>query len=337
MYVDPPMGILQTTNASTNNDWDKQPWGKEEFVTMIKKIEAVTTSPATTVFVHLSFRQTKDLQDAAIECGCRWIGFGNAIDTGKHDPGGQHLISSSTPFGVFCVGAFDKAYWFVEKSHTHWTKCNYYVHTGVKRWFRNGHRIVNPCQKPISPIVDYFINKWVPPGGTVLDLCCGVGSVSVAALLSGRNSISVDNRPCQISAAHTRLVGIESLRNAGVDLDAEGFQVPAKKNNDDGQSAVTVAEQQQSEIEEASVKEQETDIQEESSCKTCGNQLDDDVFDCEGCTGTFHVACAASSEVVDEGSCYYCTEECKKIHMVHENVNGKSISSVYYHFHMENG
>ena len=54
---------------------------------------------------------------------------------------------------------------------------------------------IHPTQKPID-LCRYAIRTYTNEGDTVLDCCCGSGSIPLAAMLEGRNYIGMDNGFC---------------------------------------------------------------------------------------------------------------------------------------------
>lgn len=55
---------------------------------------------------------------------------------------------------------------------------------------------IHPTQKPID-LCRYAIRTYTNEGDTILDCCCGGGSIPLAAYLEGRNYIGMDNGICQ--------------------------------------------------------------------------------------------------------------------------------------------
>ena len=55
---------------------------------------------------------------------------------------------------------------------------------------------IHPTQKPIDRC-RYAIRTYTNEGDTVLDCCCGSGSIPLAAMLEGRNYIGMDNGICE--------------------------------------------------------------------------------------------------------------------------------------------
>lgn len=55
---------------------------------------------------------------------------------------------------------------------------------------------IHPTQKPID-LCRYAIRTYTNEGDTVLDCCCGSGSIPLAAMLEGRNYIGMDNGVCE--------------------------------------------------------------------------------------------------------------------------------------------
>ncbi len=61
-----------------------------------------------------------------------------------------------------------------------------------------------PTQKPLA-LLDMLVRACCPPGGMVLDPCCGSGTTLVAALMSGRQAIGLDISPAAERVARARL------------------------------------------------------------------------------------------------------------------------------------
>ena len=55
---------------------------------------------------------------------------------------------------------------------------------------------IHPTQKPID-LCRYAIRTYTNEGDTVLDCCCGSGSIPLAAMIEGRNYIGMDNGICE--------------------------------------------------------------------------------------------------------------------------------------------
>jgi DNA modification methylase len=61
-----------------------------------------------------------------------------------------------------------------------------------------------PTQKPVA-LLELLIKACCPPGGTVLDACCGSGTTLIAATNTGRRAIGFDINPDAIAIAQRRL------------------------------------------------------------------------------------------------------------------------------------
>lgn len=61
-----------------------------------------------------------------------------------------------------------------------------------------------PTQKPLA-LLELLIEACCPPGGTILDPCCGSGTTLVAATNRGRNAIGCDISAAAVRTARKRL------------------------------------------------------------------------------------------------------------------------------------
>ncbi len=66
-----------------------------------------------------------------------------------------------------------------------------------------------PTQKPLA-LLDMLVRACCPPGGTVLDPCCGSGTSLVAAALAGRAAIGLDISPAAVALSRKRLAAAAS-------------------------------------------------------------------------------------------------------------------------------
>ncbi|MEX2081239.1 MAG: site-specific DNA-methyltransferase, partial [Dehalococcoidia bacterium] len=64
-----------------------------------------------------------------------------------------------------------------------------------------------PTQKPLA-LLDLLVRACCPPGGVVLDPCCGSGTTLVAAGAAGRTPIGCDSNPGAVALALARLSGV---------------------------------------------------------------------------------------------------------------------------------
>lgn len=69
-------------------------------------------------------------------------------------------------------------------------------------------RVGWPTQKPLA-LLEMLVGACCPPGGTVLDPCCGSGTTLVASAKLGRAAIGFDIAPEAVEISHVR---IEALR-----------------------------------------------------------------------------------------------------------------------------
>src|SRR5690606_14779178 len=61
-----------------------------------------------------------------------------------------------------------------------------------------------PTQKPLA-LLEVLVRACCPPGGTVLDPCCGSGTTLVAAVRTGRRAVGCDLSPEAVRIAQERL------------------------------------------------------------------------------------------------------------------------------------
>lgn len=61
-----------------------------------------------------------------------------------------------------------------------------------------------PTQKPVA-LLELLVGAFCPPGGTVLDPCCGSGTTLVAAMNLGRDALGCDVNPDAVAIARRRL------------------------------------------------------------------------------------------------------------------------------------
>lgn len=64
-----------------------------------------------------------------------------------------------------------------------------------------------PTQKPLA-LLELLIRACSPPGGCVLDPCCGSGTTLVAAAKLGRRGVGFDINPEAVEVARARLAGV---------------------------------------------------------------------------------------------------------------------------------
>ena len=67
-----------------------------------------------------------------------------------------------------------------------------------------------PTQKPRT-LLELLVGACCPPGGVVLDPCCGSGTTLVAAARLGRRAIGCDINPDAVRIARARLAGADSM------------------------------------------------------------------------------------------------------------------------------
>ncbi|MCB9841158.1 MAG: site-specific DNA-methyltransferase [Phycisphaeraceae bacterium] len=61
-----------------------------------------------------------------------------------------------------------------------------------------------PTQKPLA-LLDLLVRACCPPGGLVLDPCCGSGTTLAAAVGAGRHAVGFDTNPDAVGLARRRL------------------------------------------------------------------------------------------------------------------------------------
>lgn len=64
-----------------------------------------------------------------------------------------------------------------------------------------------PTQKPLA-LLELLVRACAPPGGTVLDPCCGSGTTLVAAARTMREAIGFDVSPAAVQLAQSRLTAV---------------------------------------------------------------------------------------------------------------------------------
>jgi len=72
-------------------------------------------------------------------------------------------------------------------------------------------RVGYPTQKPLE-LLSLLVHACCPPGGVVLDPCCGSGTTLVAAIESGRQAIGFDRSPEAITVASRRCAMVRSTQ-----------------------------------------------------------------------------------------------------------------------------
>lgn len=65
-------------------------------------------------------------------------------------------------------------------------------------------RVGYPTQKPLA-LLELLVSACCPPGGTVLDPCCGSGTTLIAARRLGRHAIGLDISPHAVEQTRLRL------------------------------------------------------------------------------------------------------------------------------------
>ena len=65
-----------------------------------------------------------------------------------------------------------------------------------------------PTQKPIA-LLDMLVRACSPPGGLVVDPCCGSGTTLVAAVRAGRRAVGLDTNPGAVELSRSRLAEVD--------------------------------------------------------------------------------------------------------------------------------
>jgi DNA modification methylase len=68
-----------------------------------------------------------------------------------------------------------------------------------------------PTQKP-QALLELLIKACCPPGGVVLDPCCGSGTTLAAAVATGRGAIGIDLNPDAVRIAQSRLAAAAGVK-----------------------------------------------------------------------------------------------------------------------------
>ena len=71
-----------------------------------------------------------------------------------------------------------------------------------------------PTQKPVA-LLEMLVGSCCPPGGVVLDPCCGSGTTLVAAARLGRRWIGIDANPEAIAIARSRVEVGDGVASGG--------------------------------------------------------------------------------------------------------------------------
>ncbi len=76
-----------------------------------------------------------------------------------------------------------------------------------------------PTQKPLA-LLELLVGACCPPGGLVLDPCCGSGTTLVAATGLGRRAVGCDTSPDAVAIARERLADVPSPARGAASIDA---------------------------------------------------------------------------------------------------------------------
>jgi len=85
-------------------------------------------------------------------------------------------------------------------------------------------RVGYPTQKPLA-LLEVLVKACCPPGGLVLDPCCGSGTTLVAAVRNGRRAIGCDVNPDAVAIARGRLAAEGEIPNIARQDDAAPWGV----------------------------------------------------------------------------------------------------------------
>ncbi|MCC6321036.1 MAG: site-specific DNA-methyltransferase [Phycisphaerales bacterium] len=92
-------------------------------------------------------------------------------------------------------------------------------------------RVGYPTQKPLA-LLDLLVRACCPPGGTVLDPCCGSGTTLVAAVRSGRRAIGCDINPDAVRIARSRLAAERDASTSEHAIEMPASETAATGSND---------------------------------------------------------------------------------------------------------
>ncbi|MBY0261456.1 MAG: site-specific DNA-methyltransferase, partial [Phycisphaerales bacterium] len=70
-----------------------------------------------------------------------------------------------------------------------------------------------PTQKPVA-LLDLLVRACCPPGGLVVDPCCGSGTTLVAAVGAGRRAFGLDLSEAAVELSRSRLAAAQNARAA---------------------------------------------------------------------------------------------------------------------------
>ena len=183
--------------------------------------------------------------------------------------GGHRLVSSVEVIILCWKKSQDSEYWnFGKKVRQRHNLLQFPLDTP----YRFEGQIANPCQKPVK-LMKYFLDHFCRPGGFVLDICGGTGSMAIACLEFGANYLYVDIKEEMTNCAIRRLKEQISLK----DKEERKVQV----------QLIQIEEEQQ----------------DEGFCKNCGSKTQSK---CENC---FLFCCAKCVKMIDNKQ--MCSEKCE--------------------------
>ena len=160
----------------------------------------------------------------------------------------------------------------------------------MKKFYRHEGKVVNFSEKPLE-LLNKLIKHHSRPGDYIVDLFAGSGSATAAALMSGRNVLTLELSPesCEaIKARIPQLVEDEEEESKGKEEDPE--EDPKDKNS----KAISVAPQK--------------------VCSICGKGPEETLMICAHCDKLGHSTCTPffthpNYQEDDKESFFWCSKE----------------------------
>lgn len=241
VILDPPYGLNLGKEA-----WDKTPYPAEKFLMLTMNLCEMNSSNGFTMITFCAAHQIsgyleklKTFQTTSWTCT---FNHGVWVKDNAHSPPSRGSLPCHAEFLIFA--------WFVRKQpegphqktqtsrilrslfhHKETEKrSNVYVTPVVKAKLHTtnekGEKVVtNMAQKPIG-LLRQFIEQFSTADDTVLDLCSGSGSTTVACVLSNRHCVSIESDEFQISQNRMRLTQLSNaLLNWSQVADTEFFDI----------------------------------------------------------------------------------------------------------------